>query len=92
MWNHTGKKNWIFFIGLSCFLSVETACQSNNKQNKPKMQANKPAAAPAAKSGGPLNAKIGAVYAKEGKPGVFDVDIRVNEGVVKTLLLQNNAK
>lgn len=84
MWNQTGKKNWIFFIGLSCFLSVETACQSNNKQNKPKTQANKPAAAPAAKSGGPLNAKIGAVYAKEGKPGVFDVDIRVNEGVVKT--------
>ncbi|HRG23692.1 MAG TPA: hypothetical protein PLL23_04845 [Chitinophagaceae bacterium] len=84
MWNQTGKKNWIFFIGLSCFLSVETACQSNNKQNKPKTQANKPAAAPAAKSGGPLNAKIGAVYAKEGKPGVFDVDIRVKEGVVKT--------
>ncbi len=84
MWNQTGKKNWIFFIGLSCFLTMQTACQSNNKQNKPKPATNKPAAATAAKSAGPLNAKIAAVYAKEGKPGVFDVDIRVKEGEVKT--------
>lgn len=83
MWNQVAKTNWLFFIGFSCFLSMEAACQSNNKQNKPKAASNKPAAAPAAKSGGPLNAKIGAVYAKEGKPGVFDVDIRVKEGVVK---------
>lgn len=72
----------IITIGLVAFLSANGACQSNNKQTKPKTAANKPAA-PAAKSGGPLNAKIGAVYAKEGKPGVFDVDIRVKEGVVK---------
>lgn len=84
MWNQTGKINWIFFIGLGCFLSMEAACQSNNKQNKPKTATNKPATATASKSAGPLNAKIGAVYAKEGKPGVFDVDIRVKEGEVKT--------
>lgn len=83
MWNQVAKTNRLFFIGFSFFLSIEAACQSNNKQNKPKAASNKPAAAPAAKSGGPLNAKIGAVYAKEGKPGVFDVDIRVKEGVVK---------
>ena len=84
MWNQTGKINRIFFIGLGCFLSMEAACQSNNKQNKPKTATNKPATATASKSAGPLNAKIGAVYAKEGKPGVFDVDIRVKEGEVKT--------
>ena len=44
MWNQSGKTNWIFFIGLSCFLSVETACQSNSKQNKPAPAASKPAA------------------------------------------------
>ncbi len=84
MWNQSGKTNWIFFIGLSCFLSVETACQSNSKQNKPAPAASKPVASPAAKSGEAVNAKIGAVYAKDGKPGVFDVDIRVKEGLVKT--------
>lgn len=82
MWNKTSKINWIVFIGLGCFLSMESACQSNNKQNKPKSTANKPAAA--AKAVAPLTAKIGAVYAKQGKPGVFDVDIQVKEGEVKT--------
>lgn len=77
-------KNTILFLALTCFLFVQGACQSNNKQTQPKKAANKPATAPAAKSAGLLNAKIGAVYAKEGKPGVFDVDIRVKEGEVKT--------
>lgn len=82
MWNLTGKTNWAFVIGISCFLSMEAACQSKNKQSKPKTETDKPAAV--AQSVAPLTAKIGAVYAKQGKPGVFDVDIQVKEGEVKT--------
>lgn len=63
-------------------ITLQSSCQSN--KTSPSKQSPTSNSKEVNTSSGSLNAKIGAVYAKEGEPGTFDVDIRIKEGSLKT--------